>query len=244
MLFVLEPRYKVPDRKTFATNYIPKLYEQEKSSIHEQLQGVQNYSIKTDMWTSCANYSYISLTIHYISPDSFTLRCHLLETCEFSETHTGVHIAEELKSIIDSWKLPSPGLVAATTDNGSNVVLAMECLEYTRVPCFSHTLQLAVEDALKIPEIAKMISRCKRLVAHFNHSSKSYYVLRQKQIDLHYKQLHLVQDVQTRWNSSYYMVERISQQQQPLCVTLLEIKKVMYFLLMLSFLQWKFFWRS
>ena len=34
-----------------------------------------------------------------------------------------------------------------------------------------------------------------------------------------------MQDVATRWNSSYYMLECILKQQQPLCATLLEIRK-------------------
>lgn len=50
-------------------------------------------------------------------------------------------------------------------------------------------------------------------------------MLRQKQADLHHKQLSLVEDVPTRWNSAYYMVERILAQQQPLCATLLELRK-------------------
>ena len=33
------------------------------------------------------------------------------------------------------------------------------------------------------------------------------------------------QEVSTRWNSTYYMLERILKQQQPICATLLEIKK-------------------
>ena len=88
-----------------------------------------------------------------------------------------------------------------------------------------HTLQLAVEQALKLPDISKLTGRCKCLVAHFNRSSKSYALLRQKQIALRHEQHALVNDVVTRWNSSYYMVARVLEQQQPLCTTLLELKK-------------------
>ena len=78
---------------------------------------------------------------------------------------------------------------------------------------------------MAVPEITKVLARCRRLVSHFNHSSKSSYLLKEKQRDLHHKQHNLVQDVATRWNSAYYMVQRVLEQQQPLCATLLELKK-------------------
>ena len=76
-----------------------------------------------------------------------------------------------------------------------------------------------------IPEVSKALARCRRLVSHFNHSSKSTYLLKQKHKDLHHSQRSLIQDVATRWNSAFYMVQRVLEQQQPLCATLLELKK-------------------
>ena len=197
MLSVLEPRYIPPDRKTISTNYMPQLYEKEKLSVQAQLDGVHQYSITADVWTSCFKHCYISITVHYISK-SYDLQYHLLETREFSDTHTSSHIAEEIESMINNWKLPVDGLVAATTDNGTNIVSALGSLKWQHLHCFNHTLPLPVEECMKIAEVANMVGRCKSLVTHFNHSSKSYYFLRQKQIDLHHKQLNLVQDVVTR----------------------------------------------
>ena len=74
-------------------------------------------------------------------------------------------------------------------------------------------------------EVSKALGRARRLVSHFHHSTKSLYVLKQKQYDLHVDKLNLIKDVVTRWNSSYYMMERIIQQQQSLCATLIEIRK-------------------
>ena len=78
---------------------------------------------------------------------------------------------------------------------------------------------------MDVPQISKALGRAKHLVSHFHHSSKSSSILRQKQSELHYSQLNLVQDVATQWNSSYYMMERILKQQQPLCAALLELRK-------------------
>ena len=224
MINVFEPRYIPPDRKTISTHYMPELYEKGKEKIQQHLDGVKWYAITTDMWTSRAKQAFSAITVHYVT-NEFKLQSHLLETREFPESHTGVNIAQEIEEVLGEWKLPLQGIIAATTDNGANITSAIEMLECPHLPCFSHTLQLAVEQALKISEVAKMIAKCKRLVTHFNHSSKSYYLLHQKQIALNHKQLSLIQDVVTRWNSVYYMVDRILHQQQPLCATLLELKK-------------------
>ena len=82
-----------------------------------------------------------------------------------------------------------------------------------------------MEDALKLSQVSRVLARCRRLVSHFHHSAKSAYLLRQKQVDLHQEQLCLIRDVQTRWNSSYYMAERIILMQQPLSATLYAIRK-------------------
>ena len=182
------------------------------------------YAITTDIWSSRHLDSYTGLTIHYID-GNFELQSHLLDTREFSESHTGENIATELKEILGEWNMSLENLVAATTDNGSNIVLTTEMLDWTRMPCFSHTLQLAVEVILKIPEVVKALARCRRLVTHFRHSPRSTHLLRQKQTDLHHPQEVLTQDVSTRWNSAYYMVQRITLQQQPLCATLLELRR-------------------
>ena len=63
-----------------------------------------HYSITTDLWTSRANQAYCCVTIHYITPD-FILRSHLLETKEFSDSHSAENVAEELRSILDQWEV-------------------------------------------------------------------------------------------------------------------------------------------
>ena len=91
--------------------------------------------------------------------------------------------------------------------------------------CFSHTLQLSVEVVLKLSEVSCALARCRHFVAHFSHSVKSSYLLKQKQIDLQHKSPTILQDVSTHWNVAYYMAKCLLSQQQPLCVTLLELYK-------------------
>ena len=214
MLAAFDPRYVPIDRKSLATNYIPKLYDRERERICNELSDVDSYALTTDIWSSRHNQAYTGVTIHFVD-STYQLKAYLLETVEFPDAHTGVNIAEELQEILKNWKLTQAKLSAVTTDNGTNIVAAFEITKWRRMPCFSHTLQLAVEVSLKLPEVSRALARCRHLVAHFNRSVKSSYLLKQKQIDLHHKPLALVQDVSTRWNSAYYMAERLLSQQQP-----------------------------
>jgi len=226
MLAAFDPRYTPMDRKTLATNYIPKLYDKEKERICSELCSaeISSYALTTDIWTSRHNEAYTGVTIHFVNT-SYQLKAYLLETVEFPEAHTGVNIAAELQHVLNNWKLLEDNLSVVTTDNGSNIVAAFDITGWLRMPCFSHTLQLAVEVVLKLPEVSRALARCRNLVSHFNRSSKSTYLLKQKQISLQHEQLSLVQDVSTRWNSAYYMAKRLLSQKQPICATLIEIRK-------------------
>ena len=218
-----EPRYQPPDRKTISKHYMVNLYEQEKSRVQQQLNSAEWYAITTDMWTSRAKHAYCAVTVHFIV--DFKLQSFLISVHEFPDSHAAENIVQEIRDALSEWNLSITRIVAATTDNGANITAGISLLGVTQLPCFSHTLQLAVEQALKLPDISKLTARCKRLVAHFNRSAKSYALLRQKQIALGHEQHALVNDVVTRWNSCYYMVARVMEQQQPLCATLLELKK-------------------
>ena len=93
MLQKFDSRYTPPNRTTFALNYLPALYEQEKLKVKKAISSeLQYFSVTTDGWTSRANYSYISLTVHYINKN-WELCYHLLETAETTEDHTACNLA-------------------------------------------------------------------------------------------------------------------------------------------------------
>ena len=225
MVNEFEPRYKPPGRKALTTHYLPRLYQQQldrvKASLSDSRYSV-SFAMTTDIWSSRANDSYIGYTFHYIIDNGheFVLKSHLLEVKNFPDSHTGENIMTELQEVFSQWNLSPSNLASFVTDNGSNIVRAFTLLGWPRVSCFSHTLHLAVEEVFKIPDVSKALARLKRLVSHFNHSPKATYVLKQKQQLLQHTELNLIQDVSTRWNSSYHMVERFIKLQQSVCAEL------------------------
>ena len=199
-------RYKLTDRKTISTMYMPRIYKSKREVIQQELRNsCKEFSFTTDMWSSRATHSYVSFTLHYINED-YQLKHYLLETKEFTESHAGDNIAEEICCIISEWELETVDLIAATTDNASNIKAALQSLQCLHMPCFSHVLNLAVEKAMAIPGVSQALAHCRQLTSHFHRSTNACYVLKRKQIDLHSPQHNLTHDVVTRWNSSYYML--------------------------------------
>jgi len=149
-----EPRYKPLDRKTIAKHYMVNLYEQEKTRVQQQLNNVEWYGITTDMWTSHAKHAYCVVTVHFIV--EFKLQSFLISVHKFPDSHTTESTVQEIKGALSEWNSPVDGIVAATTDNGANITAGINFLGVLQLPCFSHTLQLAMEQALKLPDIAKI----------------------------------------------------------------------------------------
>ena len=154
MVNTLEPGYKPPNRKTVATNNLSKMFDHEKEKIRQQMSSVKSFALTTDIWSSHANHSYTGLKFHYITTE---YERDVLETKEFSDSHTGSNIADELLAILSDWNLSPTMMSAITTDNGANIVLATNILNQPRMACFSHTLQLTVEAATSLSQLSRLV---------------------------------------------------------------------------------------
>ncbi|CAI6354380.1 unnamed protein product [Macrosiphum euphorbiae] len=88
--------------------------------------------------------------------------------------------------------------------------------------CAAHTLQLAIEDALKENNMGSLLKKCRSIVTHYNHSNKSWGRLQQIQIRLNLPNHKLIQMVETRWNSVYLMLERIIEQKEAIVFDLVK----------------------
>ena len=152
----------------------------------------------------------------------------VLESKELPGSHTAEHLAEAIiiKESLSAWKIQDSQISCVTIDNASNIVEAVDkllkwphlpCFGPTYVPCFGHTLNLAVKSGLAIPRVHQAVSKCSHIVTYFRRSSKATYVLKEKQIALGIPQHSMIQDVETRWNCTYNMLERICEQQASIC---------------------------
>ena len=205
----IEPGYVVPSR-THVASICRKKYSAIKEQLLSSLQKIRSVALTSDIRTSRAVQAYLTVTV---ITDDWLISSKVLVTREMTERHTGVHIADSLTEIAKDWNLEGK-IVAVVHDNASNMVLAFDLLEdCSDLPCFAHTLQLAVNAGLEINTISRLSGACKKIVTHFKHSVVATTALRERQIIMNVPQHSLLQEVPTRWNSTYLMYERLAEQQ-------------------------------
>ncbi|KAK7883941.1 hypothetical protein WMY93_027064 [Mugilogobius chulae] len=107
------------------------------------------------------------------------------------------------------------------------MAVAARLAKMTHIQCFAHSLNLASQKALKIPQVSRLLGRIKRVTAFFRRSAIASHQLKLKQEQLQLPKHKLITDVVTRWNSSYDMTERFLEQQPAICAALLsnEVRK-------------------
>ncbi|XP_024118164.1 zinc finger BED domain-containing protein 1 [Oryzias melastigma] len=89
------------------------------------------------------------------------------------------------------------------------------------VTCIAHTINLASQKAFQVKDAARVLSRVRRIVTFFHHSPKATEILRQNQLLLGLPSHKLIQNVCTRWNSSYDMLDRFLEQQPAVFASLM-----------------------
>ena len=109
----------------------------------------------------------------------------VLESKELPGSHTAEHLAEAITECLIEWEIQDSQISCVTIDNASNIVKAVDqLLKWPHLPCFGHTLNLAVKAGLAIPRIHQAVSKCSHIVTYFRRSSKAAYLLKEKQIAL------------------------------------------------------------
>ena len=169
---IFDPKYSLPSQNYFAEKQIPKLYNELQDSVVKPAVNVVNYyAVTTDLWTSSTRHPFMSFTMHFID-DHWQLKTFCLDTIPVVDDHIGQNLADAVQNILVNWELDSANLICATTDNGSNFVSAFTILNWTRISCFGHNMDLCINKALQSERVQRALSTCHSLVAVFNRSWK------------------------------------------------------------------------
>lgn len=214
---MLNPGYKLPSRKTLTNSLLPIVCSDLLEKVKAMVNNAKALSVTCDGWTNINNVSFYALTAHFFDDHSGLQTC-LLECSEFSESHTASNIATWIDQVLKKYSIGYK-VCAVVTDNAANIKAAVQELNLRHIPCYAHSLNLIVQSSITA-SISDVVGKVKLLVQFFKKSSSALAKLTDMQVSLNKEKLKLKQDVSTRWNSTYDMLERVLKNKEPLISTL------------------------
>lgn len=143
----LNPRAVIKSRRTYV-RILEKQYAEHLVKLKEVLAKVEYGAICFDFWTSNAKHAYLTVTLHWIT-DDFECEYAVLDTVEMPDEHTAANTARKVSEIVEN-RAPNTIIDMMVTDNAPNVLNVAEHLVATSVSCFGHTLQLCINNGLKV----------------------------------------------------------------------------------------------
>uniref|UniRef100_A0A3P9J2Q6 DUF659 domain-containing protein n=1 Tax=Oryzias latipes TaxID=8090 RepID=A0A3P9J2Q6_ORYLA len=201
----LEPKFKTPGAAR-VNNLIGAKMDKAKQKLKDIIKEARMVTICVDCWSKrglTASFMGVSACFYY--PPGGQVHHALLNLHRMEHPHTGEAIALCLDQTLDEWGIREDKVLLIVTDNGSNIVKAVRLLgdRTNEMPCFAHTLQLALKDAMKHPNADSLITRARHLVSAVRKSSVANEALTKKCGKT------LVRDCSTRWNSTFDMLRRL-----------------------------------
>ena len=232
MMCTSNPDYKPIGRK----NIIKSLYQLEETIRDYVFKLIQTtnpwFSVTVDHWTSCSNQNYTGMTLHWIDEtcqlSNLQLGCWLHE----GSSEASKLVDDFVTKLFEKCSLTTAKVSAVVTDTCATMNSFGRLIEEKNLPhiyCTDHTLQctakLAFEDVRYNPAVGdvsiengnvekfKLMRKCRALIELFNSScQKEELLLKQQSIMGHYRNkqpLKAIQDVVTRWWSTYSALTRL-----------------------------------
>ena len=149
----------------------------------------------------------------------WNLETHLGGATPFGKEH---HTADVIRKHYDASMQrvgatdPVEHVFANVIDGAANMQAALS--DRLAVWCNVHKLQRSVELFRSHSSIASVLSRCRGLVGHFNHSTIGKNQLKVNQVEAGLKPHNLTQDIVIRWSSMHDMLDDLRVNREPIMV--------------------------
>ncbi|PTQ45089.1 hypothetical protein MARPO_0016s0138 [Marchantia polymorpha] len=199
--------YLLPMRNTLRNRVIQQWTDEKNHAcvtIEDEC-GTRCSGTTSDMWTSAAKRGYMVVTLHYID-DKWCMRSVIIAFKRVLYPHSGERLASHFVNAVAS---------SAAEDNDIAVVGYARTVFQLR--CIAHVLQLAVQHGLKsCPMMDNAIGRFRELMKKIVDSPKLLESLASICSSLKIAQRTPELDCETRWNSTWAMLNSVLMLKKPL----------------------------
>ncbi|CAF3334021.1 unnamed protein product [Rotaria sp. Silwood2] len=114
----VDPKFRVPSRRSITSDYLPKLHEQITKRLKNVCSSTDFLSLTFDGWTDRRMRAFYAVTMHYIDRMG-QLKAHLLAFNPLSGSHTGENLFNEYDRVSTAFSIGNK-VVRLITDNASN----------------------------------------------------------------------------------------------------------------------------
>lgn len=224
LLEYLQPQYSLPSSSYFTSTAIPDMYERVKDVVLTHLKeaegGVVHFT--TSIWVSSQTREYLTLTAHWatyessVRPQGQDFHCSaLLSVSQIDCDHDMHDIPKQLEYLWDSW-ITSSGLKRGFTVTDNNTIRnTLEDHGHVTVQCFGHTIDLIVSEAIKSQRMVQnLLSIARKICERVHRSAKAKEKLVELQRVHELPENQLIQDVPSKWRTSFFMLERMVEQKK------------------------------
>nr|XP_020643858.1 zinc finger BED domain-containing protein 4 [Pogona vitticeps]XP_020643859.1 zinc finger BED domain-containing protein 4 [Pogona vitticeps]XP_020643860.1 zinc finger BED domain-containing protein 4 [Pogona vitticeps]XP_020643861.1 zinc finger BED domain-containing protein 4 [Pogona vitticeps]XP_020643862.1 zinc finger BED domain-containing protein 4 [Pogona vitticeps]XP_020643864.1 zinc finger BED domain-containing protein 4 [Pogona vitticeps]XP_020643865.1 zinc finger BED domain-containin len=224
LLEYLQPQYSLPSPSYFSHTAIPDMYDSVKeiivSNLKEAESGVVHFT--SGIWMSNQTREYITLTAHWVTfesrvrPQCEDYHCSaLLNVSQIDCDYSGISVQKQLEYWWETW-VTSIGLqVGITVTDNQTIEKTLNEGEHSSVQCFGHTINLIVNEAIKSQRMVQnLLSIARKICERVHRSAKAKEKLAELQKEYHLPQHQLIQDVPSKWNTSFHMLERLIEQKR------------------------------
>jgi zinc finger BED domain-containing protein 1 (E3 SUMO-protein ligase ZBED1) len=189
--------------------------DQRKEIIKKLRKVPGQFSLTSDIWTSVNREAFLGLTVHYIDSD-WNLCNFLLDIIPFANKHTGANIAKEIMRVLEEFNI-STKIIGLTTDNDSAMLACgkeiadifdneVSLMNFSYYRCAAHVLNLGVKKGLTT--VDNSVMKARKLTNMIRNSTNLTNSLRRFCTVKNMKFLKPIQDIDIRWNSTFYMLQR------------------------------------
>ncbi|XP_041820404.1 zinc finger BED domain-containing protein 4 [Chelmon rostratus] len=224
LLEYLQPQYSLPPSSYFTSTAIPDMYERVKDVVLTHLKeaegGVVHFT--TSIWVSSQTREYLTLSAHWatyessVRPQGQDFHCSaLLSVSQIDCDHDMHDIPKQLEYLWDSW-ITSSGLKKGFTVTDNNTIRnTLEDHGHVTMQCFGHTIDLIVSEAIKSQRMVQnLLSIARKICERVHRSAKAKEKLAELQRAHQLPENQLIQDVPSKWRTSFFMLERLVEQKK------------------------------